>query len=243
VGDRDVIALQVVIDVDLPVAGDGVILAPAPGHPLRGQRARLVGDGAQESLQRPGGGVQVDEDERPPGGDPHRHQAEGRAVEVLDAVELGRGQQAAVKGVGPAVVVALERLAVTAALGHAAGPVPADVVKGPQLLPVANYHERLAGHAAGEVVAGPPHLVESADRLPGAGEDALALHGEGGRLGVPARGEGAGAGEVRLEGRQRRQLGVHPLLRLSTLRDSVGRIAAGGAAPSPGEVILQQDVE
>ena len=127
-------------------------------------------------------------------------QAVAGLVEVLHALELRRGHQLAVEGIGPAVVAALQRLAVALARGHVARAVAADVVEGAQrAVGASRDHQRLAQHFAGEEVAHAGHLVDAAHRLPGAGEDLLFLQRQERRLDVPARRHSSGAGQVRLE--------------------------------------------
>jgi hypothetical protein len=67
VGDRDVVALEVVVDVDLPGALDLVVAAFHEAHRIEVEAGRpgLLGDRAQHGGQGGGGRVEVGEDEGP----------------------------------------------------------------------------------------------------------------------------------------------------------------------------------
>ena len=65
--------------------------------------------------------------------DAHGHQAEVVLAEVLGLLHLRRRRAAAVEPVGPAVVAALQRLAVALRERDLAGPMAAHVVEGAQL--------------------------------------------------------------------------------------------------------------
>src|SRR4051794_10743801 len=93
----------------------------------------LVQDGAEGGCKGRGFGVEVDEDKRTPGLNPHREEAEASLVEVLNTLELGSGHQVAVESIGPAMVATLQRLAIALACSHVARPVSTDVVESAQL--------------------------------------------------------------------------------------------------------------
>ena len=89
-----------------------------------GEEARQL---SQPFLERRGGGVGVDEDERAPGADGDPAKAELAAVEARLAVGARRRPEAAVEPVGPGVVRALERFAAALALDDQRAAVAADV--------------------------------------------------------------------------------------------------------------------
>ena len=113
VRDLAVVALEVVLAADLPVRvvlGRRAVVeaqrveVDAGGGDELGQLAEVLGE-------RRGAAVRVDEDERPPGVDRHRQEAELRLVEALLALGARRGAERAVEVVRPGVVGALQRLA------------------------------------------------------------------------------------------------------------------------------------
>src|SRR5213593_3579688 len=116
VRDRKVVALEVVVDIHLPVARDVVVAALDQTHRVEvvAGPGDLRGDGANPVGERRGVGVEVDEDEGAESVHADRHEAEVGLVEVLCSLHLARGLQPAVEAVHPAVVAALERLAVAA---------------------------------------------------------------------------------------------------------------------------------
>ena len=127
--DRAVVALEVVLDRDLPVGAQLVRVAPAERErvdvePVAGDDLREV---AERGGERLGLGVGVDEDERPPGVDRDRQQAERVAVEAGLEVAARRGAQGAVEAVRPRVVRALQRPAPGRRRGDERAAVAADV--------------------------------------------------------------------------------------------------------------------
>jgi len=110
--NRTVIALEVVLDADLPVRlvlpigarveRERVDVDPGFRDPLRHVFEKL------REWRRLG--VGVDEDERPPGLEPERQQAELLELDAAFPRGPRRGQKCAVETVGPRVVGALQRL-------------------------------------------------------------------------------------------------------------------------------------
>ena len=117
--DREVIALEVVVDIHLPVALDDVVAAldPAHGGQVVAGFVDLVGDHTDPVGQRRCLVIEVGEDERAQRVDLDRHQAKVCLVEILSAIHLTRHLQPAVQPVHPAVIPALQRLPV-ASRGH-----------------------------------------------------------------------------------------------------------------------------
>jgi hypothetical protein len=195
VGDRKVVALQVIVDVDLPVALDQVLTPLDQAHVIHvvAGRSHLGGDGAQHLQQRRRIGREADEDERAPSVDAHRHQAEVLLAEILRVLHLGAGTQGAVEAVGPAVIPALQRLAVPACEGHLPGPMAAHVVEPAELtIQAMRNHDRLVEDGGREEVPHSLQLVRARHQLPGRAEDPLLLPLEDRRVEVVAGRKGRG---------------------------------------------------
>ncbi len=196
---RQVVSLEVVVDVHLPVAVDQPGLGRHVAHPLGCQRRGPLGDGVEEVRQRGRLEVEVGEDERPPGGHLHRHQPHGLGVEALAPLHLGRAQQRSIQPVRPAVIAALQRLPLAAPLGHRAGPVQADVVESAQRVAIADHDDRLVTDLRREEAPGFGHVGRPPHQLPRAAEDLLVLQREEDRVGVAARRDRLGAADVGVE--------------------------------------------
>ncbi len=135
VSDLAVVALEEVLADELPVrlelglpsgvVDEAVDVEPELGHLCR-HRAERVGE---RFRVRAG----VDEDERSPGSDRRRGEAELVLREVRLFLRARRGAEPAVESVRPRVVRALERLPAALALGDREAAVAADVDEGPQL--------------------------------------------------------------------------------------------------------------
>src|SRR6202030_1167534 len=118
---RQVVALQIGVDIGLPVA---VHIVGAALGKLHAAERELLGMGrqfAQRLAQRAGLGIDTDENEVEPCLDANGDEAEVFRIKIFDAVEFGGDEQSAVEAVGPAVVAAAEEVAVSAAGGGGAG--------------------------------------------------------------------------------------------------------------------------
>ena len=197
--DRDVVALEIVVDVDLPVGGQRVVAA-LERHQLgeaEAGRLDLGRDLAQELGERRRAGVEVHERHRRELFDARLAQPHLLRPEALDALHLARLEQAAVEAVGPTVVAALERGRVAAAFDDPAGAMRADVPERAQrAVATADHEQRIARHLAGHEVAGVGEARRGARPLPGAREDRVLLGGEHRRIDVPAGGQRRGARDV-----------------------------------------------
>ena len=194
-----VVTLEVVVDVDLPVACQVPLPAHHPLHPfgvefLRPRRDVLEKMGQWRRLV-----VQVAEDERAPRRDLHRQQVHILGTEVGRPLHLRRANQGAGERIGPAVVFALHRLPLAAAGRHRAGAVQADVVEAAQRLPVAHDHDRLPGDVDDDVRPRPDQLLGPRRQLPGPTEDPVLLEFEIDRIVVEARRERARRSNVGVE--------------------------------------------
>ena len=217
---RAVVALEVVLDGDLPVALDLPVVAgmEAQAVELDSALGDVAGERAQRVGQRTGLGIRVDEDERAPRLRSHRKHREAFLVEVGLAFGARRLPERAVEVVRPRVIRALERLAVAVALRDQVPPMAADVDEPAQdALPVAHDHDRNLPREAREVVAGALHPVGSPGVLPRAREDTLAFQPLDRRVGVPVGGKrraGRESGsEVRLHAQSSTPSDPRPSLR------------------------------
>src|SRR5580692_3488593 len=104
--DGDVVALEIVIDVNLPIAIDDVVAALDGLQALELEAASLFGNFAEIGGERLGVGIEVDEDELFPGFETQRKHAHGAAVEEFDTFNVGSANQPAIKRVRPAMIAA-----------------------------------------------------------------------------------------------------------------------------------------
>src|SRR5579872_2845611 len=97
------IAFEIIIDVDLPIAIDRVIAALGEVKPLHRttEFCGLPRYVAPDFVERGRTRVLVHEDERTPGLDSKLGQADLGTVPILDALKLGRAEQFAIQLVGP----------------------------------------------------------------------------------------------------------------------------------------------
>src|SRR5262249_34754015 len=208
--DRDVVPLEIVVDVDLPVAADDPALARSGAHGLeapRRQPLRQVFESLDERRRRR---IQVDEKEAEPALEPEFRERLLFLVEVLDAVELRRVDEAPVQGIAPAVVTAAEGLTTSLPRRDRPGPVAADIRERTEAgIRPSNDEERLARDLGREEPAGSRDLVFVADELPRSREDPLALDSGDLRIGIEARRDRRGGSEAILEG-EIELAGVHP---------------------------------
>jgi len=169
---RQVVALQIIVDIGLPVAVHVVGAALGKLHAAKGELLGLDGQFAQTFAQRAGLGIEIDENEVGPFFDANRDEPEVFGIKIFDTIEFGGDEQSAVEAVGPAVVAAAEEFPVSAAGGGIAGAMPADVIKATEnAIFAAGDEERLSDEVEGKVVAGARGLVRVADNLPGGGEE------------------------------------------------------------------------
>ena len=194
------VALEIVVDVDLPVARDLVVHRPKSAHALERQRAALLGDRGDRLRQRRRLRIEVDEQHPAPFFDAKLRQPVRGAVEVPHAVPFGRRAQSPVEPVGPAVIPASQGHRPARGARHGSGPMAADVRKRPTDPVLAPRHDdRLSPDVAREVVAGHRRRSGRTDELPGAREDPLLLASERLGLEIRRRRRRLGGREVRLE--------------------------------------------
>src|SRR5436190_5056375 len=193
--DRDVITLEVVVDVDLPVAVDHPVLA-------RGERAveRSGTKVAEEIAERRSGGVEVDEQQAIPTLNAKLRQRDRRLLPALDALHLRRRAQRSIERVGPSVIAALQRRALARSSRDRTGAMTADVRQRANFAVVAaNDQQRLVGDIGREELAALAHLILMTDELPGAAENRPVLRAEDLRVVVVVRRDRGGAGKLRFK--------------------------------------------
>ena len=192
--DLAVVALEEVLAAHLPVR---LVLR---GRALEeAKRAEVEAGGGDEVRQlaevlreRRRVGVRVDEDERPPGIDLDRHEAELATCRSRARARCAARRGASRRGRRSRRGRALERLALPLALADERAAVAADVQERAQRrLLVADDDDRDSRPRRGEERAGLVDLVGAACVLPRAPEDPLPLEPEHGRIRVPVEGKRA----------------------------------------------------
>src|ERR1035441_6939953 len=185
-------AVEVIIDVDLPVAMY-VVAPPVEVVQLADSEGRnALGEAAEELLQRRGLRVEVHEHKALPGFDLDGNQTVLRAIKVLHAIGLRHALERAVEAVFPSVVRTLQNLRMTAGLSHNGGSVvTADIIEGAQrTVGSANDDDRFSGQPRGYKVTRLLQLVGAGDQLPGLAEDVEPLEFGDARIDIPRRRNG-----------------------------------------------------
>src|ERR1051326_399680 len=101
-----VITLQIIVDVCLPIALNHVIAAGRQPHLVDGatKLPHLVWNLAPDILERRSIRILIDEDERSPGVDAKLRQADLGPVPVSNALEFGSSQEPSIQLVGPSMI-------------------------------------------------------------------------------------------------------------------------------------------
>ena len=175
---RQVVALEEVVDVDLPVARELVAVAAQVAHRGQVDRRDAFGDAGVDLVERRHVVAQRHEHQALPFVHAQRRQADVLDLEVAGVLHLRRAAQLAGEGVGPAVVLAVQRLgALAVAQRERPRAVAADIWKCAQhaVLPAHQQH-RHAGDLLDHVVArlGQQALVRH--QLPAAREHRPLFH-------------------------------------------------------------------
>jgi hypothetical protein len=189
---RAVVALEVVLDSDLPVGGDRIraALAEDEGVDVDPAAVQQLGHAPEGLFERSRLRVRVHEDKRPPLRHGGGHEAEPVSVERALSLGARRRSQAAVQVVRPGVVRALQRLPL-ASLGddHGAA-VAADVDERAQRsVTVAHDDDRDVSGTARRARAGLANPLGWPGVMPGVAEDLLLLGSEHVRRQVPLPGQ------------------------------------------------------
>src|ERR1035437_462637 len=140
-------AIQVVIDVDLPVAVNVIGPAVEVVQLADAQRHNALDQTAEKLLQGRSLGIEVHEHKALPGFNADWNQAVLTAIKVLHAIELRHAFERSIQTVFPTVVRTLQNLRVAAGLGHdCRGMMPAHVVESAQrAVASANDNDGLSG--------------------------------------------------------------------------------------------------
>ena len=196
---RQVIPLQVIVHVHLPVAGQVPALADHVLHLLTLKRCHAPRHVLEHLEQRRCLAVDVHEDQRAPLRDLHRPQPHLLRMKIARAFHFRRLEQRSVETVRPAVISALHRGALTAAVRHRAGAMQADVMEGAQRVTVTHHDDRVVADFGSDEGAVCRHLLHAAHQLPGTGENPFAFKLEVDRIVVQPRRYRRGAGNVGIE--------------------------------------------
>ena len=186
---RAVVALDAVLDEDLPVGLHGIdpVRAGLPAGEAEVALGREWLEGRMHVEQGRRGDVGVDDDEAAPHVDRHGDEREVCALEVHLARHPRRVLEPAVERIRPAVIAALQQLAATVGHRHGVRPVATDVDEAVELaLGVARDHDGHATRVADHVVARLGQLGLGAEQRPAVREDPLVLEFGHRWIGVPA---------------------------------------------------------
>ena len=178
---RDVVALEKVVDIDLPVAGDVIadaVMAAVVFQSAIRAEARI--DAGNEGIEVGClGGIDGGEYQSLP--DLHRklRQADFGWIEVHGIVHFRGRFQHAVQAVVPAVVAAAQRLrGQPVALRDRPGAMPAHVVEhADDIVGTTHRDDRQACEVADDVIAGIAQLAHMRDQLPAAIEHHASVDG------------------------------------------------------------------
>src|SRR5690606_26852936 len=191
---RDVVALEEVVHVDLPVAGD-VVGGMAVGA-MAGEvacRAQAGVDASHQVLERHRRGlVHRREQQALPLAHRERGQADVVDPETLGRCHLRRGFQLSIERIGPAVVAATQRACrAPVAGGDRPRAMPADVVEGAhRAVGTPHRQHRQAGAVRDDVVARVRQAGHVREQVPAAVEHAFAFQRHGPGIVVPRGGQG-----------------------------------------------------
>jgi len=199
--DGNVVALEIVVNVNLPIAIDDVVAALGKLQAFKLKTTRLLRNLTE--IRGQGLGLQIDihKDEPFPGFAAKRHHAHGAAVEKFNTVNVRRTNQAAIQSISPAVILATQNVLAAAAKRDRTGTMAANVAESTQFpLLVANDDDGFTCDIGGEITFGvgdgafyavnfSAGLAESSDELPSALEDASFLDFKNRGIGVKAGGE------------------------------------------------------
>jgi len=155
--DGDVVALEIVVNVNLPVAIDDVVAALSKLQALELEPLCLLGNLAKIRRERLGFQIEIHEDEVFPSFAAKWNHAHGAAVEELDALDVRCADEAAVQSVGPAMILAAQNIFAAAAESDRSGTMAANVAEGAQFaLPVTDDDDGFTSGIGGEKTFGSP---------------------------------------------------------------------------------------
>ena len=176
--DGDVIPLEVVVDVDLPVALHDVVAALHELHLIHGEArgGDLAWDRAEHLFEWWRIGAEVGEDERSEDGGAHGDEAEVLFAEPLGLVHLWAVLKGTVESIRPAVIAALQALAIPLAQRHLAGAMSADIMEArDRAIEAVHQDNRLVEDVGRHKVARSREVGGARHDLPGSIEDCVSL--------------------------------------------------------------------
>ncbi len=197
--DRNVVALQIIVDIHLPVAIDCIVAALRQLQSFELESSRLPRYLSEERRKRLRLRVEIYKNKLLPGFQSQRHHAHGAAIEQFHALHIRRADQPPVQGIGPAVISAPQHIFAAAPLRNRPCAMAAHVAERAQRsFLVAYHHDRLARQVRREKSLGvgdrPPHaihfpagLLQRSDKLPRASKNLLFLNLQNRRIGIEAR--------------------------------------------------------
>jgi hypothetical protein len=182
---RQMVALQVVINVCLPIALHVIRAALEEFHFREWEFVSLPGQLTQRLKQWCRPRIKIHEHEIEPFFGSYRCQRKVLWTKPLDAFDLSGTDQRAIEVIRPSVICAAKQLARPATLSGRTGAMAAYVIETSQLLiGSADKQQRFARHFGCEVVSGIRYLAAVSHDLPGSGEDLFFLGSEYFRIGV-----------------------------------------------------------
>src|SRR6201997_1817430 len=142
-------AVEVIIDVDFPVAANVISSAVEVMQLADAERRNALYQTAEEFLQRRGLGIEIYEYEALPSFHPDRNQTILSPIKVLHSIELRHAFERSVQTIFPTMVRTLQHRRLTARLrDDGRSVVTAHVVEGAQLaVAAAHDDDRFAGKA------------------------------------------------------------------------------------------------
>jgi hypothetical protein len=146
------VALEVIVDVHLPVAIDVIIVAFGERQALEWKSARKLRNIAKIIGKRKSAAIEIHKNELLPGFAAHRNHTHGGAIEQFDAIDFGSADEAAFERVGPAMVGAIEHVSASTTLGDGARAMTTDVAESAKSARlVTDDDDGFANNVAGEV--------------------------------------------------------------------------------------------
>jgi len=187
---RNVISLQVVIDVHLPVARHLILATIQARVADRRIEVHHTDEVVQKVRKWRRLQIKVRKDEWSPRVHLNGHEAHLVSAEVPRVIHPRCVAQCPVEAVRPPVILALHRLALPAAGGHRACAMETHVVEATECLSVTHDDDGVAGEICREELSVGLHRRGVTDQLPGASKHALLFEREHHRIGVQARWQG-----------------------------------------------------
>ena len=186
--DRDVIALEVVVDIHLPVAIELPIFPRRKPKRACIARVHLIEQFANHLGERRSVRVEIDEEKSEPRLDAKLRQRARLAFESDDAIELRRLQQTSLERIRPSVIAALQHRTFAFAFRDGTGAMTTNVGHRPDdTIVAAHDQQRFIGDDRREKLSRFRDLFGATGQLPCAREDGAILIAEDRGVDVVAR--------------------------------------------------------